>query len=78
MCIRMRFSVSSDPRSPVRTTLLKVINRNTGNLRQERTVQGSVKLDGVDVNTVGNVYGLRRRIGMVLPLPVGLPLSIIR
>jgi len=33
-------------------------------------------LEGVDVSTIGDVYGLRRTIGMVLPLPVGLPLSI--
>ena len=39
-------------------------------------MEGSVKLDGVDIRTIGDVYGLRRRIGMVLPLPVGLPLSI--
>ena len=33
-------------------------------------------MDGEDINSIGDVYGLRRRIGMVLPLPVGLPLSI--
>ena len=63
------------PAQSGKTTLLKVINR-TLEFTPDTTVEGSVKLDGVDINTIGDVYGLRRRIGMVLPLPVGLPLSI--
>ncbi len=63
------------PAQSGKTTLLKVINR-TLELTSGTTVEGSVKLDGVDISTINDVYGLRRRIGMVLPLPVGLPLSI--
>lgn len=63
------------PAQSGKTTLLKVINR-TLEFTQDITVEGSVKLDGVDINSIGDVHGLRRRIGMVLPLPVGLPLSI--
>lgn len=63
------------PAQSGKTTLLRVINR-TLELTAGTTVEGSVKLDGIDINTIGDVYGLRRRIGMVLPLPVGLPLSI--
>lgn len=63
------------PAQSGKTTLLKVINR-TLEFAQDTTVEGSVKLDGVDINSIGDVHGLRRRIGMVLPLPVGLPLSI--
>ena len=63
------------PAQSGKTTFLKVINR-TLEFTPEATVEGSVKLDGVDIRTIGDVYGLRRRIGMVLPLPVGLPLSI--
>ena len=63
------------PAQSGKTTLLKVINR-TLEFIPEATMDGTVKLDGVDINTIGDVYGLRRRIGMVLPLPVGLPLSI--
>lgn len=63
------------PAQSGKTTLLKVINR-TLEFTQDTTVEGSVKLDGVDINSISDVYGLRRRIGMVLPLPVGLPLSI--
>jgi len=40
------------------------------------TVGGSITFNNVAVNKVRNVYGLRRRIGVVFPLPVGLPLSI--
>ena len=37
---------------------------------------GTLKVDGEDVQRVKNVYELRRKIGMVAPLPVGLPLTI--
>ena len=63
------------PAQSGKTTLLKVINR-TLEFVPEALMDGTVKLDGVDINMIGDVYGLRRRIGMVLPLPVGLPLSI--
>ena len=63
------------PAQSGKTTLLKVINR-TLEFTQGTSVKGSVKLDGVEINSIGDVHGLRRRIGMVLPLPVGLPLSI--
>lgn len=63
------------PAQSGKTTLLKVINR-TLEFTQDTSVTGSVKLDGVDIHSIGDVHGLRRRIGMVLPLPVGLPLSI--
>ncbi len=63
------------PAQSGKTTLLRVINR-TLELTAETTVGGSVKLDGANISTISDVYGLRRRIGMVLPLPVGLPLSI--
>jgi phosphate transport system ATP-binding protein len=40
------------------------------------SMSGHVLLDGVDVNGKTDLGVLRRRIGMVSPLPVGLPLSI--
>ena len=58
-----------------KTSLLRCINRTiefTANAR----MSGTIKVDGEDVNKVKNVYDLRRKIGMVAPLPVGLPLSI--
>jgi len=39
-------------------------------------VDGVIRVDGEDVREVGDVYDLRRKIGMVAPLPVGLPLSV--
>ena len=39
-------------------------------------VEGKVLFNGEDVNTFENVFALRRRIGVVFPLPVGLPLSV--
>jgi phosphate transport system ATP-binding protein len=39
-------------------------------------MQGCIRIDGVDVTHMRNVNDLRRRIGMVFPLPVGLPFSI--
>lgn len=63
------------PAQSGKTTLLKVINR-TVEFIPGVEVEGSVKIDGQDVLDVKNVYELRRKIGMVFPLPVGLPLSI--
>ncbi len=63
------------PAQSGKTTLLKVMNR-TLDFVPEAVIEGSVKLGGVEIGTLRDVYGLRRRIGMVLPLPVGLPLSI--
>lgn len=63
------------PAQSGKTTLLKTINR-TIDFESEAKVKGTVKVDGVDVLKVKNVYALRRKIGMVFPLPVGLPLSI--
>ena len=33
-------------------------------------------IDGEDIFHIRNVYELRRKVGMVFPLPVGLPLSV--
>jgi phosphate transport system ATP-binding protein len=63
------------PANSGKTTLLKAINR-TLEFSPGVTVKGKVMIDGVDTRRVWNVYDLRRRIGMVFPLPVGLPLSV--
>jgi phosphate transport system ATP-binding protein len=62
------------PANSGKTTLLKCINR-TIDFVPGATVDGKVRINGQDVRS-GNVYALRRQIGMVFPLPVGLPLSI--
>ncbi len=63
------------PANSGKTTLLKCINR-TIELEAGAKTSGTVLVDGTDVHKVRNVYDLRRSIGMVFPLPVGLPLSI--
>jgi phosphate transport system ATP-binding protein len=63
------------PANSGKTTLLKCINR-TVDFISTAHVEGQVRVGDQDVRQVSNVYALRRRIGMVFPLPVGLPLSI--
>jgi len=63
------------PANSGKTTLLKCINR-TLELEPGTSVRGTVTIDGLDAGQMRDVYGLRRRIGMVFPLPVGLPLSV--
>jgi phosphate transport system ATP-binding protein len=58
-----------------KTTLLKCLNRMIDFVPGAR-VQGSVLLDGVDVFRMRDPTELRRRVGFVAPLPVGLPMSI--
>jgi phosphate transport system ATP-binding protein len=63
------------PASSGKSTLLKCINRMIEVVPDVR-IQGQVFIGAQDVFRVKNVHDLRRTVGMVLPLPVGLPLSI--
>jgi len=63
------------PANSGKTTFLKCINR-TIEFTAGATVSGTVLVDGEDVSRIRNVYELRRRVGVVFPLPVGLPLSV--
>ena len=63
------------PANAGKTSFLKAVNR-MDLFNPEMAVEGSIRFNGIDVHKVRNVYGLRRRIGVVFPLPVGLPLSI--
>jgi phosphate transport system ATP-binding protein len=63
------------PANSGKTTLLKCINRTIDFVDSAR-VEGLVAVNGRDVRTFRNVSELRRRVGMVFPLPVGLPMSI--
>lgn len=63
------------PANAGKTSFLKSLNRMdlfTDGMR----VQGDIHFDGVPVNRLHNVYALRKRIGVVFPLPVGLPMTI--
>lgn len=63
------------PANSGKTTLLKCLNRII-EMIPGASVKGSVKIDGEETRRMKSVYDLRRRIGMVFPLPVGLPLSV--
>lgn len=63
------------PAQSGKTSLLRCINR-TVEFSSNAKMTGTIKIDNEDVQYVKNVYELRRKIGMVAPLPVGLPLSI--
>jgi phosphate transport system ATP-binding protein len=63
------------PAQSGKTSLLRCINR-TIEFTPGARVEGTIQVDGEDVRQAGDVFALRRRIGMVAPLPVGLPLSI--
>jgi len=63
------------PAQSGKTSLLRCLNR-TVEFTASARMSGLVKVDGEDIMKVKDVYSLRRKIGMVAPLPVGLPLSI--
>ena len=63
------------PANSGKTTLLKCINRMIEFVPGAK-VEGRVSVDDEDVREVRNVYSLRRKIGVVFPLPVGLPLTV--
>jgi len=63
------------PAQSAKTSLLRCINR-TIDFTASARVSGTIRVDGEDVRKLRDVHGLRRKIGMVAPLPVGLPLSI--
>lgn len=63
------------PAQSGKTTLLRVLNRTIDNIPAAK-VQGTVLVDGQDTSRLKDVTALRRKIGMVAPLPVGLPISI--
>jgi phosphate transport system ATP-binding protein len=63
------------PANAGKTSFLKALNR-MDLFDPLMRVSGEVLLDAVDVQHWRNVYELRRRIGVVFPLPVGLPMTV--
>ncbi len=63
------------PANSGKTSFLRSINR-MDEMTTGMKVGGSVLLDGTDVRAWRNVFALRSRIGVVFPLPVGLPMTI--
>ena len=63
------------PANSGKTSFLRCMNR-MDTFIDGLTFEGSLKFAGKDVREWQNLYALRRQIGVVFPLPVGLPLSI--
>jgi len=63
------------PANAGKTSFLKAINRMdlfTSGMK----VEGEIRFNDRDIRRLNNVYALRRRIGVVFPLPVGLPMTV--
>jgi phosphate transport system ATP-binding protein len=63
------------PANSGKTTLLKCVNRTLDFVSTARA-EGEILVDGRNVYQVWNANELRRHVGMVFPLPVGLPMSV--
>jgi phosphate transport system ATP-binding protein len=63
------------PANSGKTTLLKILNRTLDFVDGARFT-GEVFINGQNIADIKNPNDLRRRIGMVFPLPVGLPMTI--
>lgn len=63
------------PAGSGKTSFLRCLNR-MDEVDDGMSVEGSVHFSGHDIHQVRNVYNLRQRIGVVFPLPVGLPLTV--
>ena len=58
-----------------KSSLLRCLNRTIDQVAGARAT-GTVRVFGEDVRNCADIHALRRSVGMVAPLPVGLPLSI--
>jgi phosphate transport system ATP-binding protein len=63
------------PANSGKTSFLKALNR-MDIFNPAMAFTGRIKFSGQDIRTWRNVYSLRSRIGVVFPLPVGLPLTV--
>jgi phosphate transport system ATP-binding protein len=63
------------PAQSGKTSMLRCLNR-TIDFTASAKVSGSVRVAGQDVRRTRDIFALRRKVGMVAPLPVGLPLTI--
>ncbi|MBF0296883.1 MAG: phosphate ABC transporter ATP-binding protein [Magnetococcales bacterium] len=63
------------PANSGKTSFLNAVNR-MDMMRPNMNVSGTVRIDGIETRSWRNVYALRRKIGVVFPLPVGLPLTV--
>ena len=63
------------PANAGKTSFLKALNR-MDMFTDGMQVDGEILFDGRNIHQLNNIYALRSRIGVVFPLPVGLPMTI--
>jgi len=63
------------PANAGKTSFLKSLNR-MDMFTSDMQASGEILFNGHDIRRLKNVYALRSRIGVVFPLPVGLPMTI--
>lgn len=63
------------PAGSGKTSFLKALGR-MDEFNRAMSVEGDIVFDGKNIRDWRNVYALRRRIGVVFPLPVGLPMTV--
>ena len=63
------------PANSGKTSFLRALNR-MDMFTPGMKVDGQVFFDGRDIRRWRNVYALRRKVGVVFPLPVGLPMTV--
>ena len=63
------------PANSGKSSFLRAVNR-MDMFTESMEVEGEIHFNGREIREWRNVYALRRRIGVVFPLPVGLPMSI--
>jgi len=63
------------PAQSGKTSMLRCLNR-TIDFTASAAVAGTIRVAGEDVRHTKDIFALRRKIGMVAPLPTGLPLTI--
>ncbi len=63
------------PANAGKTSFLKALNR-MDMFNSSMRVEGDIHFNGHDIRRLKNIYALRSRIGVVFPLPVGLPMTV--
>jgi phosphate transport system ATP-binding protein len=63
------------PANAGKTSFLKTLNR-MDTFNSNMHVDGEILFNGLDIRRLKNIYALRSLIGVVFPLPVGLPMTI--
>ena len=63
------------PANSGKTSFLRALNR-MDEMTPGMSVEGEIVFAGKNVNSWRNLYALRRQMGVVFPLPVGLPMTI--